>query len=72
MFMTRQELMLASAKAEIAIAAEALKTKIDLLKRLDSDVFNELNQFIYDSSDLYLNDGLNVLYALTDILNRPN
>jgi hypothetical protein len=70
--MNRQELMIGAALAEVASAAETLKTKIDLLKRLDAVAFYELNQAIYDASDLYLNDGLNVLSALTDALNQPN
>ncbi|MBW4608333.1 MAG: hypothetical protein KME22_14235 [Hassallia sp. WJT32-NPBG1] len=70
--MKTEDAILASAKGDIAIAAENLKTKIDLLKRLSCSAFNELNESIYDSSDLYFNDGLNVLYALTDALNQPN
>jgi len=72
MFMTKEELMLASAKAEIAIATETLKLKIDLLKRIDSSAFNQLNEAIYESCDLNANDALNILYALTDALNQPN
>jgi hypothetical protein len=72
MFMTKEELMLASAKVEIAIATETLKLKIDLLKRIDSSVFNQLNEAMYESCDLNVNDALNILYALTDALNQPN
>jgi hypothetical protein len=72
MRMSREEMMIASAKAEIAIAAETLKTKIDLLKRIDSSAFNQLDEVIYESCDLNVNDALNLLYALTDVLNQSN
>lgn len=58
--------------AEIAIATETLKLKIDLLKQLDSSAFNQLNEAIYESCDLNVNDALNILHALTHALKHPN
>ena len=62
---------LASVKVEVVIAAETLKTKIDLLKRLDTNVFDELNQSIYEMTDLYLSDAINILPVLTFCLTQP-
>ncbi len=70
--MNREEMILSSAKAEIIQAAEILFTKIDSLKKLDSAVFNELNDLVYENCDLCVNDATNILYSLMYVLNQPH
>lgn len=57
--------MIESSKAEVVLAAELFIAKLDALKTLlpHSDLL-DLNEAIYESTDLFLSDAISVLEFL--------
>ncbi|MBW4450761.1 MAG: hypothetical protein KME38_29030 [Spirirestis rafaelensis WJT71-NPBG6] len=66
--MNKQEIMVNSARAEVAQSAQTLLNKIDALERLEP--LTELQQAVYDRTDLNISDATNVLHFLIEVLEQ--
>ncbi|MBW4450721.1 MAG: hypothetical protein KME38_28815 [Spirirestis rafaelensis WJT71-NPBG6] len=60
--MNRQEMILRTAKGEVAHAAQVFIDKVEQLRKIEDLTY--LNTAVYDSTDLCIEDAQNVLHFL--------